>query len=99
MDPLAEQVELLAAAGRVDHDLPVEHVAPGREAQLREVAGQRLAVARLEDDVVAVDERHRPEAVVFRLVRVPVALRQAGRRFGELGGDRRAQRQSHRSAD
>ena len=48
MDPLLERAERLAVAVGVDHDLAVEHVAPGREAQLGEVAGQVLRAARLQ---------------------------------------------------
>ena len=48
VDALAEQVELLTAALAEDDDLAVEHVAPGGEAQLGEVARQVLAVARLQ---------------------------------------------------
>ena len=77
------------------HDLAVEHVAPLGERQLGEVAGQRLAVARLQVDLVAVDERERAEAVPLRLVDPAVALGQRLLRLRELGEDGRAERQGH----
>ena len=72
MDALAERVE-----GARD-DLAVEDVAPGRELQLGEVAAQRLAVARLQVGLVAVDEGDGAEAVVLGLVGPALALGEAG---------------------
>ena len=51
-----------------DHQLAVDHVAALGEAQLGEVARQRLAPPRLDVGVVAVDEDDRPESVELRLV-------------------------------
>ena len=76
MDALLQQPELLPALRARDDDLAIEHVAAGREAQLREVAGQGAAVARLELGVVAVDERDRAEAVVLGLVGPAFAIGQ-----------------------
>ena len=60
-----------------EHDLAVEDVAARGEGELGEVARERLAVARLEVDVVAVDEGDRAEAVPLGLVDPAVARRQA----------------------
>ena len=88
MDALAERVEVLPALLVEQHDLAVEHVAAGRERELGEVAAQRLAVARLQVDVVAVDERDRAEAVPLGLVAPAVAGRQRLRRCGRAGAAR-----------
>src|SRR4051794_7088311 len=95
MDPLAEQPELLTAGLAMDDDLAVEDVPAGREAQLGEVAGQVAAVARLELDLVAVDEGDRPEAVPLGLVRPAVARRECRARAGELGEDRTLEGKGH----
>ena len=92
VDALAERVE-----GGGD-DLAVEHVAPGREDQLGEVAAQRLAVARLQVGLVAVDEGDCAKAVVLGLVGPAVAFGQGGSRARELGCERRVQRKRHRAA-
>ena len=95
VDALLQRAEVLAAVARVDHDLAVEHVAARRQRELGEVAIERLAVARLQEHLVAVDERDHPEAVPLRLVH-PLALgRQLGRGLRELGIDRRRERQRH----
>ena len=53
----------------VDHDLAVEHVATGREAPAPGSSGVRsLRAARLEHQLVAVDEGDRAKAVVLLLV-------------------------------
>ena len=85
MDALAERVEVLPAVGVEEHDLAVEHVAALREGQLGEVAAQRLAAARLQVDVRAVDEGEGAESVPFGLVHPAVAGRQLLGRTGELG--------------
>jgi hypothetical protein len=95
VDALAERVEVLAALGVEEDDLAVEHVAPGGELQLGEVAAQRLAVARLEVDVLTVDEGDRPEAVPLGLVDPAVALGEGLGGAGELGEDRRGERKGH----
>ena len=59
-----------------DHQLAVEHVLARREPQFREIAPQRPPVARLEEVLVAVHERDRPEPVPLRLVRPALALGQ-----------------------
>jgi hypothetical protein len=92
VDALAEGVK----GGR--HDLAVEDVAPRREDELREVAAQRLAVARLQVRLVAVDEGDGAKAVVLGLVGPAVALGEGGARPGELGHQRRLQRQGHVAA-
>jgi hypothetical protein len=97
VDALAERVEELHAVLAEDDDLAVEHVAPGREAQLGEVPRQRLAVARLQVGLVAVDERHAAEAVPLRLVRPALALGQLRARARELGQERRCDGEGHRA--
>lgn len=91
MKPVLEGVELLAPSGPEDDQLAVDDVAAAGELDLGEVAPQGLAVARLEEDVVAVDEGERPEAVELRLERPAVTLRQLLSRQGELGSYRRIQ--------
>ena len=81
--------------GVEQHDLAVEHVAALRELELGEVARERPAVARLQVHVAAVDERDRAEAVPLGLVDPAVAGRQRARGLGELGQDRRGERQRH----
>ena len=85
VDALAERVEVLAALGVEEDDLAVEDVAPGGKEELREVAAQRLAAARLDVDVRAVDEGDGAETVPFGLVRPTLAGRQVLGRPGELG--------------
>ena len=91
MDAALQRVELEVALGVANHQLAVQHVAPGGEAQLGEVAGQRFAAARLDVGLVAVDEDDRPEAVQLRLIRPLLAERQlfAGQR--QLRLDRRGE--------
>ena len=98
MDALAEQVELLAARLAVDDDLAVEDVAARGERQLGEVAGEVAAVARLEPDLVAVDERDGAEAVPLRLVGPAVPLRQARARARELRQQGGREREGHAPA-
>src|SRR5262249_57672975 len=96
VDPLLERSELLALAlGAGDHQLAVEHVAAGWEAQLWEVTVERLAVARLDEVLVAVAEDDRTEAVELRLEAPAVALGQRAVRSRELGGDRGIEREMH----
>ena len=99
VDPLLERAEVLAALGVVDHDLAVDHVPAGREGQLGEVAPERLAAPRLDHRRLFVDEHDRPEPVVLRLVGPLLADRQPGAGAGELGLDRRLQRQTGHGRD
>ena len=69
-----EQVEDLAAVVAEDQELAVEDVAALGEDELGEVAGERLRTARLQVEIVTVDERERAEAVVLRLVGPVVAV-------------------------
>jgi hypothetical protein len=91
MEAILEQVEHLAAVLTDDHQLAVEDVAPLREGDLREVATQRLAAARLEVDLLSVDIGERSEAVVLGLIGPILALGEnlAGER--QLRLDRRLQ--------
>ena len=88
-------IEDLAAILVEDDQLAVDHVAALRQHQLGEVAQQRPGPARLQVDLVAVDERERAEAVVLRLVRPLLALGQDLAREGQLGLDRRLDRKGH----
>src|SRR4029079_6273066 len=76
---LLQRLEILPAAVGADHELAVEDVAALREAQLGEVAPERLAIARLDEEVAPVDEHDRAEPVQLRLVEPAVAV-------GELAG-------------
>ena len=98
VDPFLQGVEFEVAVGVADHQLAVEHPAPGGEAELGEVAGQLFAAARLDVGVVAVDEDDRAEAVELRLIRPLLADRQlfAGQR--QLRLDRRREREGHPAA-
>ena len=95
VDPLAERVEVLAALVVEQHDLAVEHVAALGERQLGEVARHRLAAARLQVDLAAVDEGERAEAVPLGLVDPAVAERERLGGAGELREDGRLERQGH----
>src|SRR5262249_9526709 len=95
-----ERVEVDAA--RVgDDELAVEHDALGqlrqeRFAQLREVAQQRLLVARLEGEVVAVAEHDAAKAVPLRLVEdIGTFGRELARELGKHRLERRLYRQRH----
>ena len=72
-------------------DLPVEHVASGREHELREVASERLAVARLQEHLLAVHERQAAKPVELDLIAVVLALRQLLARERQLRLDRAAE--------
>ena len=99
MDSLGERVEVLGLAGArigVDHDLAVEHVAAGGEVQLREIALEWLGPARLQQQLFAIDERERAEAVVLGLVGPLLADRQLRFAAGQLRFDRRLQGQHRR---
>ena len=95
MDPVLERVEHLLAVGVEDHELAVQDVLAVREVELGEVAMERLAAAALDEDLVAVDEGERAEAVPFRLVRPALALRQRFSRQRELRLYRRLERERH----
>src|SRR4051794_21522543 len=95
MDALTQGVEVLAAFTVEQDDLAVEHVAPGRERQLGEVASHRLARPRLEEYVRTVDEDDRAEPVPLGLVDPLVARRQLLRRAGELREEGRLEGQRH----
>src|SRR5581483_10002273 len=87
-----------------DHDLAVDHAAPGeilreRGNELREVAVERLLVAALDEDVLAVAKDERAESVPLRLEDPALARRQLADALGEHGEDRRIDRQVHRSGE
>lgn len=90
MDAIAQRAE------RRGHELAVDDVAPRREGHLGEVARQRLGVARLQVDLVAVDERDRAKAVPLGLVCPALVVRQLRARARKLGRDGRLQRERHR---
>jgi hypothetical protein len=93
--PLAKGIEVLAPVGTTNDDLAVEHVASGWKHELREVAPERPAVARLEEHLIAVDERKAAKAVELDLVGVLLAHRQLFARDRQLGLDRRREREGH----
>ena len=100
VDALAQEVELLDPVA-LDHDLAVEHEPPVGEGghgldHLGEVAVHGLAVAALEEDLVAVAEHEGAEAVPLGLVAPPLALGNVGRGTGELGQDGGREREGHR---
>ena len=70
-------------------DAPLRERRPERLGELREVAIERLQVARLRVDLVAVAEDDRPEPVPFGLEQPAVAVGQAVDRLGEHRFDRR----------
>ena len=100
VDPEEERLERKLAVGR-DHDLPVDDAAlrergAERLGELREVAVERLEVATLDQDLVAVAEDDRPEAVPFRFVQPAVADGQVVARLREHRLERRVEGQAHR---
>ena len=104
MDPQQERLEIQALRAG-DDDLPVEH-APFRQAgterlgELREVAVQRLQVARLRIHGVAVPKDDRAKAVPLRFEQPAVVGGQPVDRLGEHRLDWRLERQfqlCHRS--
>ncbi len=99
MDPQQEGVEIERAVVR-DHDLAVEDTSlresrPERVGQLREVAIERLQVARLRVDVVAVAEDERPEAVPLGLEQPAVVARQRVGRLRQHRLDRGLEGECH----
>ena len=88
-----------AVAGDDDlavEDAPLGERGPERVGQLREVAVERLQVARLRVDLVAVAEDERPEAVPFRLEQPAVVRRQVVGGLGEHRLERRFEGECHR---
>src|SRR3954452_5403809 len=79
----------------LDDELAVEDVAARGELDLREVARHRLAVARLQVALAAVDEGDRAKAVPLGLICPAVAPRQRGSGPGQLGQDGRLERERH----
>ncbi len=80
VDPEQEGVEVEMAGRTGDDHLAVDHAPfgqgrPERRGELREVAVERLQVARLDQGLVAVPEDDRPEAVPLRLEQPAVAQR------------------------
>ncbi len=81
-----------------DDDLTVEHVAARREHQLGEVAPEWLGRARLQEHLLAVDERQAAKPVELDLVGKVLADGQLLARERQLGLDRRLQRKTHSSS-
>src|SRR5262249_47771153 len=67
VNALAERVEVLATVGAAYDDLAVEHITTRGQAELGKVATKRFTVARLQEDVVSVNEREAAEAVELDL--------------------------------
>ncbi len=99
MDPQLQGIEVQAAAGS-DDDLSVEH-ASGRKLpqqvplDLGKVAVQWLALAALNEDLVAIAEDQRPEAVPLGLEDPTIAPGQLGYSFGQHGEHREAEGKGH----
>ena len=88
-----------AVAGDDDlavEDAPLGQCGPERVGQLREVAVERLQVARLGVDLVAVAEDERPEAVPLGLEQPAVVRRQVVGGLGQHRFERRFERECHR---
>ena len=95
MDALPERVEVLASLLIAHDDLAVEHVAPGGKLELGEVAPERLARARLQEDLIAVDEGQTAKAVELDLIDVVLTDGQLLARERELGLDGGLEREGH----
>ena len=93
MDAALQGVELDVAVRVADHQLAVEHVAPWRELELREVAAEGLAAAGLDVGVGPVGEDDRAEAVELLLVCPLLAHREGFARQRKLWLDRRCERE------
>ena len=99
MDPQQQRFEVEPVVAG-DDDLAVEDAPIGqgraeRIGQLREVAIERLEVARLRVDLVAVAEDERPEAVPLGLEQPAVVGRQPVGRLGEHGFERGVEGECH----
>jgi len=77
------------------NDLAVDHVTALGEHQLGEIALQRLAVARLQVDLVAVHERERAKAVPLGLVGPSLPFGQLGLAACQLREDGGRERKGH----
>ena len=89
VDPALERLELLLAVGVANQQLAVEHVAALREAQLGEVPAHRLAVSRLHEHLVAVDEHDRAKAVPLAFEQPAVPIGKLCRRPSQRWPERR----------
>src|SRR5579864_6242286 len=102
MDALLQRLEVQPQLARED-DLAVDH-APLRQRRpelldhLREVAVQRLPVAAVDAQRLAVAEDDGAEAVPLGLVEPALAARDVDLQLGEHGTDRRRDGQHHASA-
>src|SRR5690349_9794545 len=92
MDAALQCVELDVAVGVADHQLAVEHVTTGWEAQLGKVTRQGFAAPRLDVGIGAVDEDDRAEAIELLLICPLLASRQLFAGLGQLRFDRRLER-------
>src|SRR6202035_1093722 len=95
VDALADRVEVLPSGAVADDDLAVEHVVARGEDELREVAPERPAVARLQEHLLPVHEGEAAEAVQLDLIGVVLARRQLLAGESELWRERRLQRKAH----
>ena len=94
-----ERVEV-EPLGRRDHELAVEHdlvrcLREQRFAHLREIAEQRLLVAALQVEVVAVTEHDAAEAVPLRFEQEVGLWRHVARQLRQHRLERRADRERH----
>src|SRR5689334_16738877 len=98
MEPQLQLLELEPAVSR-DDDLSVEHTAlrqlrAERDDELGKIAIERLEIAALREDVVAVAEHERAEAVPLRLVDPSRPFRELVTRRGEHRLERRLEREA-----
>ena len=90
-------------AGPHNHDFAIQNAAVRklrfqRLEQLGIVAGERLLIPALDEDLIAVSEDERAKSVPFRFEYPAVAGRQLTDRFGEHGQDRWIDREMHYDA-
>src|SRR5437879_795756 len=95
MHALAERIEVLPPIFVAHDDLAVEHVVAGRKGELGEVAPEWPAVARRQEQEIAVDERQAAKAVQLHLVGVVLPRGQLLARERELRRERRLEWQAH----
>ena len=99
MKPKLQRLEV-EPVGPDDDDLAVEDAALGQLRlqhldQFRVVPVERLGIAALDENLVAITEDERPEAVPFRLEEPVVALRQRRDALGQHRQDRRVGGEVH----
>ena len=100
MDAQLERPEIEPVRAH-DHDFAVEHHRPGQQPrqllfEVREVAAQRLQVARLQVQLRAIEEQDAAEPVPLRLVQPALALGDGRAELGKHGRDGGLEGEWHR---